>query len=83
MKKELLAELNGYLEAVKTHNEQYGSHPATAAAVSLEGLATYLDTGKVHESDKRTLNKVAKEQDKALAESREALDADAPKPDTK
>jgi len=81
MKKELLSELNGYLEAVKTHNEEYGVRPDTTAAVSLEGFALYLDKGKVHESDKRTLGKLVKEQEKIDAENEEAV-ANQPQPPT-
>jgi hypothetical protein len=70
MKKELLAELNGYFEAVKKHNDEYGGiSPASSASVTLEGFATYLDTGKVHELDKKGLNKIVKAEEKAATEA--------------
>lgn len=69
MKKELLAELKGYLKAVNDHNEKYGVRYDLTASATIEGFATYLETGDVHELKKHDLKKAVstleKEQKKA------------------
>lgn len=80
MKEELATQVNGYLEAVKKHNETFGRYegvtPINVVSVSFEGFAQYLNTGRVHELSDKELKAEAKQADVRHEKAEQAYERD-------
>lgn len=80
MKEELAAQVNGYLEAVKYHNDNFGRFdgvtPINQVFVSFEGFAQYLNTGSVTDVSAKELKAEAKKLDAQHAKAEEAYERD-------